>query len=394
MKLPFKVGRRLLLVITSVVLGLQVTLLAHIRGIVGMARQNETGNQSEDQSTTTKACAINLFGLPRAFESLVLPSLVKNVILPNAPYYCDYFVHYYNMQQEEAGRSGGGGLIHPQEVLLLERAVQQATWLVNRDAKVTVRFAVTEEADFWLKYQPLLDRIHHTMDDQTGKPLYFPWKAKTYKNPVTVDNIIKMWHSIQEAWTTMSQHETQYIRVAMLRSDVVYMTPIDVYEYPDKVVVPAFGRHPVSDRIVIGPAVAVEVWATQRFPALERHVQYIKTHDPGWGLHSERFMNYTIFPAMAKALGRERREAIVEHPTLCFFRARADESVWVSDCDDSRDSRQNTALHSVRQNIMKDSGSSDIKIAVEKVLSRRCPGQVTRISTTVKTLDCARHFNS
>jgi hypothetical protein len=35
-------------------------------------------------------CAINLFGLPRAFRSLTLPSLIKNVIAVNAD--CDFFV--------------------------------------------------------------------------------------------------------------------------------------------------------------------------------------------------------------------------------------------------------------------------------------------------------------
>jgi hypothetical protein len=37
-------------------------------------------------------CAINLFGLPRAFRSLTLPSLIKNVIELNAD--CDYFVRH------------------------------------------------------------------------------------------------------------------------------------------------------------------------------------------------------------------------------------------------------------------------------------------------------------
>ena len=52
--------------------------------------------------------------------------------------------------------------------------------------------------------------------------------------PMTVDNIVKMWHSIEQAWNLMESHEQseniQYTRVAMLRSDVVYMTPIDIWE--------------------------------------------------------------------------------------------------------------------------------------------------------------------
>ena len=62
-----------------------------------------TGRAAVASSTTASSlipqhrCAICLFGLPRAFESLVLPSLVKNVVRPNARHGCDYFVHYYNI---------------------------------------------------------------------------------------------------------------------------------------------------------------------------------------------------------------------------------------------------------------------------------------------------------
>lgn len=51
---------------------------------------------------------------------------------------------------------------------------------------------------------------------------------------MTVDNIVKMWHSIEQAWNLMEAHaereNVRYKRVAMLRSDVVYMTPIDIWE--------------------------------------------------------------------------------------------------------------------------------------------------------------------
>jgi hypothetical protein len=70
-------------------------------------------------------CAINLFGLPRAFQSFVLPSLIQNVIRQNATHNCDYFVHYFNLTQEAAGRSGEGGHLNPSEILLLEQHVLQ-----------------------------------------------------------------------------------------------------------------------------------------------------------------------------------------------------------------------------------------------------------------------------
>lgn len=58
---------------------------------------------------------------------------------------------------------------------------------------------------------------------------------------------------------------------------------------------------------------------------IEDHVQAMK--GTGLGIHSERFLNYTIFPAIRK-LGI----AVEEDPGLCFVRARADESLWINDC--------------------------------------------------------------
>ena len=315
------------------------------------------------QPTVEERCAVNLWGLPRAFESLVLPSLIQNVILPNAAHNCDYFVHYYQLETEAPGRSGSGGAIHPEQVLQLEQHVLKHA---VRARTPIIKFAVTNEADFWEQYQDLLDKIQHTKDADGKLPLYFPWRAKTYKNPDTVINVIKMWHTIQSAWNLMKQHEAsqenvKYTQVAMIRSDVVYMTPVDLYEYgSDKIVVPAFGRYPVSDRLLVGPAAAVEIWATQRFLRLDKHVQYMYEHNRGLGLHSELFVWYSLFPTMQQVLlssdntvsnqknvvssgntnqttlpqrpnGQE--DWMVQHPTLCFFRARADETVWVSDCD-------------------------------------------------------------
>ena len=363
-------------------------------------------------------CAINLWGLPRAFESLVLPSLIRNVILPNAKYNCDYFVHYYQLNQEASGRSGQGGAIHPEQVLLLKEQVLKAQ-PPNQRAPV-VEFAVTPEADFWTQYQPLLDKIQHTKDPQGQHPLYFPWRARTYKNPATTNNVIKMWHSIQSVWQLMMQQSQnnnndsnynnnnntiQYTQVAMIRSDVLYMSTLDLYEYgTSRVVIPAFGRHPVSDRVIVGPAQAVEIWATARFDKLDAHVQYMYEHHRGWGLHSERFVKFALLPAIEEALVSMRPvsnnssstvannnnnnnnnvdddEWIVEHPTLCFFRARADESVWVSDCE-------GPAKPSIRRHVL--ANYSDIKAAVESVLGRPCHGSVVPLSRAVRALNCTK----
>lgn len=341
-------------------------------------------------------CAILLWGLPRAFDSLVLPSLRKNIIAPNAPYNCDYFIHYFHLKEEAAGRSGSGGAIHPEQVLdIRQHVIDAATG--NPSRTPLVNFDKTTEEEFIDQYQGLLDTIHTTIDETTGKYRYFPWKAKTYRHPVTTTNIVKMWHTIQSAWRLMERStasNVEYTTVAMLRSDVVYVTPIDVFEYsPDKrggsygfplppsvVTVPGFGRYPVSDRIVVGPAAAVKVWATERFSRLEQH---IRTIDAGWGLHSERFVNWTLFPAMRNALDNEN--AILAHPHYCFFRARADETVWVSDCAVGD---ATVSLPSIAAYIREHHGT--YKHAVEDTLGRDCWGKVYPITRTVRVLNCTK----
>jgi hypothetical protein len=348
-------------------------------------------------------CAINLFGLPRAFQSLVLPALIQNVIRPNAAYNCDYFVHYYNLTQEVAGRSGHGGTLNPSEILLLEQHVQREAPSGPGHRTPQVVFQADQEEDFWKQYGTLLKKTRTTLD-ANGNYLYYPWKARTYTHPVTVDNIIKMWHSIQSAWLLMERHSAtghhvtghnanvKYTRVAMLRSDVIYVTPIDIYRLDDNnndkngkgalidhenryAVVPAFGKHPVSDRIIYGPHAAVKIWAAERFARLESHVQSILKTDPGWGMHSERFIDHTIFPAIRKA-GIE----IHEHPTMCFFRARADESVWVSDCDGTEIVAAPTIAERIGATLKRD--------IVERLIGRTC-GRISKFTKAVRSLDCA-----
>ena len=108
----------------------------------------------QKQLSKKERCAINFFGLPRAFESLVLPSIVKNVIKPNAG--CDYYIHYYHKTEEAAGRSGQGGAINPTEILLLEDAVLEAA-ASHGDATATaaapvVEFVYDTEEDLWKQY--------------------------------------------------------------------------------------------------------------------------------------------------------------------------------------------------------------------------------------------------
>lgn len=337
-------------------------------------------------------CAINFFGLPRAFESLVLPSIIKNIITPNPG--CDYYVHYYHMTEELQGRSGGGGTIDPTAILLLRDAVHKVARTRGGEDTTQlpiVEFVFDKEEDFWVKYSSLIERIRTTV--VAGKYLYFPWKATTYQHPVTTDNIVKMWHSIQSSYQLMedvaASKNIEYKIVAMLRSDVVYVTPINIHDAPKPkgsssalvpVTVPNFGKHPVSDRIIYGPREGVKIWATQRFANLESHVDFILKNDPGWGMHSERFVNYTLFPLIQNVT------KIRQHPSLCFFRARADESVWVSDCSSTK---RSVAAPSIMEQLLK--GGRSILSVVQDAIGRPCSGtKPIKLTQTVRSLACSK----
>ena len=318
-----------------------------------------------DKEKATTPCALIFYGLPRAFESLVLPSVRKNVLETNPA--CDVYVHFYNQTLDRPGRSGNGGPIDPGEVYLLDEHAG------------TVFYQGETEADFWEKRGDLLDKIM-TAKDSKDRLLYFPWKEGTYNNG-TIGNIIRMWHSVESAWLLMEResmrHNIQYKRVAMLRNDVVYLTPIylDEFATDDTAVVPGFGRYPVSDRMVYGPYEAVRIWASERFQRMDEHARWILENDEGRALHSETFMNVTIFPAMRKVLGSSLG-SIVEHPHLCFIRGRAGDYI---------PKRPTVTLQSI------GAGIGSIMDRLEDVLGRRCNGWPYRIEQRgFKAVNCAR----
>ncbi|KAG7371343.1 hypothetical protein IV203_019913 [Nitzschia inconspicua] len=309
------------------------------------------------------SCAILLFGLPRAFREYVLPSLVQNVIRTNRRYGCDYFVHYYHIDKEESnGRSGRGGVIHPDDIQLLKTAV--ADMYKNNDTTSEemvahiplVSIVHDTNQTFWEKRQTQLMKYRNTRN-ANGKLTYFPYTEPTYVYPGTIDNIVKQWHSIDAVWNLMQKHENKqttgqrYQRIAMMRSDVVYITPVDVFAIPttespgsssitdmsngksmdsahsDVVIIPDFAKYPINDRMIIGPYDAVKLWATERFLRIDHYAT--KVAPPGTAMHSETFLNDTILTSIRSDL----HLPIYEDPWLCFLRVRADGAIWIEDCD-------------------------------------------------------------
>jgi len=297
----------------------------------------------------------------------------------------DYFVHYYHQKNESAGRSGNGGTMNPYETLLLRQHINDA-WkkhlnesMTNRTDNPTIVIKEQEEAEFFRLHADVIEKVR-TAKDEKGRFLYYPWREKSYVYPTTTDNILKMWNTINEAWEMVSSNarrkKIKYTRAAMLRIDVTYITPIDIWDNGTAgvrdvdnkyAIIPGFGRHPISDRMIYGPADAVKVWSAERFQRMDGHVKWIsRSRDVGYGLHSERFVANALFPNI-EYLGVE----IVEHNTLCFLRARADNSIWISDCGSPL---QNELIS--KSTIVENLGA-DVKGAVEQAIGRKCEENTT-----------------
>ena len=321
-------------------------------------------------------CAINLYGLPRQFKNFALPSLIENVVKPNAMYRCDYFVHFYDRREETLQRGvdqGRGGRIHPEEVYLFKDAVHVA--VSDYQYSPIISYANITEVQFRQQYASLLKKLF-TKRAPNGKFYYRPFNDPSYTEEV-VANVIKMWHSQQAVWNLMesSPREVHYSRVAMLRLDVLYVTPIDIFQLPDGssdanndvAVIPSFPGIPVNDRLIYGPYDAVRLWAAGRFSRLEQHVQLPTVVKKGDGIHSEKFLFRTIFPAIEDA-----GIPISKHKGICLLRLRPDASIRFSDCS-------HTSANEYNQRV------------VESLIQRKCSVFQTSNSIPIKILECADH---
>ncbi|CAJ1922867.1 unnamed protein product [Cylindrotheca closterium] len=329
------------------------------------------------------SCALCFFGLPRSFELFVLPSIIENILKTNKGNRCDIYFHYYDVKEEQKNvRSGSGGQIDVQAVEKLREAVKDVYG--NDDPNLPFVSIISDtESEFLSKRGQLMEKYRKTKA-KDGKYLYFPWMAKSFVYPTSIDNIVKQWHSIDAVWKEMelgaAKLQKEYAQVAMLRNDVMYVTPFDIYNtsrttkrgayhknnnLDDYVGVPAWARFPINDRMIYGSYKGVKIWSTERFQRLEDHVL---TYEPGYGMHSERFLNHSIFPAI-----RDLGIQVVENPDLCFFRARADGSVWISDC-----ATRNGAARGFRK--------MDTQRLVENIIGKSC--QKSKYNRVTLQLHC------
>ena len=304
----------------------------------------------ESENNVSSSCAILFFGLPRAFKLYVLPSIIENVFIPNIKNNCDYYVHYHAISREGAGRMDEkGGEVHGEDVFILKDALRQVYKSTSTGSSIPhISIVNSTEEDFMNARNESLQK-YLTERDSFGDIVYFPHKNFGWLYPTSINNVVKQWDSINAAWLLMEENakhlKRNYSRVAMLRNDVMYVTPLDVYQLPNNerdidnnhIVVPGWARFPVNDRMVAGPYDAVKVWATERFGRIDESVRTNRLpRERRAGMHSESFLNRTLLPAMQEAgASHGERYVLVEHPNFCFLRSRADNSVRYGDCYES-----------------------------------------------------------
>mmetsp|Transcript_44527 Transcript_44527/g.107857 ORF Transcript_44527/g.107857 Transcript_44527/m.107857 type:complete len:548 (+) Transcript_44527:174-1817(+) len=378
-----------------------------ISGAIRHSPSLSTSPPPPSSSSSSSTCAILLFGLPRAFKQYVLPSFIENVVKPNLRYQCDYYMHYYADKVEGRSRSGHGGQINPDDVWLLPQAihdvVRNTTDASSSGPLPIVSLVNDTNTTFWeIRHNELMKFRNTKILDDDGNLTYkyFPWKEPTYVWPDTLDNMVRQWHSIERVWDHMMSVVEQrknkkpkmvgYDRVAMMRNDVVYIAPIDIYKIPPAassrpasaferkltkdelirraafggevngggrgvvpqnkktidpavsmqkstpilydydnqyVVIPNWAKYPINDRYICGPFDAVKIWATERFRLIDEYAA-----GSGSGvMHSESFLNATVMNIIRNQL----QYYIAEDNWVCFLRVRADGAIWIDDCHGS-----------------------------------------------------------
>lgn len=341
--------------------------------------QGLRGTNERPSIPDSDRCALLFFGLNRSYKTMVLPSIVENILRPNARHRCDVYVHFYEQDSDAPGRRNDGGKLFSEDIFLLKEAALSTARHYRKQFnnsygddddgnEPVVGFGHDTEKEWEeSKSRDLLRKYHATKTDNNTEA-YFPWAAKTYTTN-SLDNIVKQWHSIQSVFKLMDYYQKNvlqnvtYTRVGMFRSDCLYVTPIDIaslgnggnrgsssssttteesggdgddserkhqqrerYDINNQYfVTPSFALQPVNDRLVYGPYEAVKVWATQRFELVEERAS--SQVDPGYTMHSERFLHASVFPAM-----EDRGYAHAHNGNICFLRTRVGDAAFVNDC--------------------------------------------------------------
>jgi len=271
------------------------------------------------QSIGTPKCALVFFGVPRSFATSVFPS-IKEFILDVNPA-CDIFVHSYNVSTVIGSRMG-----------------EQSSGALD-----------INDLDVFESYPTSYYKLRLDTEDEfqrrrnlTYFRQFFP-KPSAWEYPVSMDNMIRQWHSIEGGWKLLEKYEkktaSRYDRVGFFRLDVKYTHPIPI-NTEETAVIPAM-MYPqeiprgINDRLFYGAREAAALWASDRFNTVEDYLSWQKQRENqekvhSKGLHSEEFLRYLLLDKWALNITIRN---------ICFQRVRTTGKVLTKDCDIFMDAR-------------------------------------------------------
>ena len=272
--------------------------------------QHHNSTTSPNLKAEPKNCAYLFFGLPREFKTFVLPSINRNIIRVNPQ--CDIFIHTYNVSSISNGRNGEfNATIDITDVYMLSSSISKT----HLQIETIESFERTRNLTFY--------REHHHKDWGTYTP---------------TDNMIKQWHSINAAWNMMEQKEREmlqrktqrnhamavngtypskvyYEHVGLFRLDVIFVTPINIFD--SNAAVPDFAHHHggVNDRLFYGQHEYAKIFATTRFDSVHEYLQSDRlVQNRDFGLHSEYFVGWLL---------RQKYQIPLEMKDICVWRTRS-----------------------------------------------------------------------
>mmetsp|Transcript_9676 Transcript_9676/g.22708 ORF Transcript_9676/g.22708 Transcript_9676/m.22708 type:complete len:213 (-) Transcript_9676:553-1191(-) len=154
--------------------------------------------------------------------------------------------------------------------------------------------------------------------------------------------MIKQWHSIKRVWDLMVDHERKlmlegkrsdsqgnekkyyYEQIGLFRSDVFYMSPIDIFD--SNATLPNFASYRgYNDRLFYGQRQYAEVWADRfSFAATFERKYMVSSIVRGKkrGYHSESFLYHLL----------SHHNVPVEKKNICVWRIRTGSRLAVEDC--------------------------------------------------------------
>jgi hypothetical protein len=302
-------------------------------------------SKSEKQETK---CALLFFGLFRDFRPLALPSIQRNVLAHNS--HCDVYLHTYNISS-----------VHPEDAFLLTNNVSMSTM-----------------DEFWDQRESFVNYTRCNFSIRWGDCC------------VKHDNMMKQWHSIAGVWSLMRQHENQilsdlqnhsgahyYQQVGLLRLDVYYVTPVDVFAHTAGIADFAHWDG-LNDRLFYGKREYAEVWADRFSFSSEFEAKYMKSPER---YHSESYV---------AALMQSRNVTVTKNKELCMWGLRPGLIVRVRDCSFGTDSAGGFTMETSKQVLLRH-----MPEAVDLEMINAEQARVTLLNGTTRTQRwsiAAKHF--